>query len=122
MSDKKILLLDDEERLLDLLGDFVEDMGHDVKMFNHSVEAYEAFAATPDAFKMIITDHTMPELSGLGLIAKVREISKDTPCVLTSGAALDEIEGLLESDPNFHYLKKPYKRVHLKELLDKFDF
>ncbi|WP_127717537.1 response regulator [Halobacteriovorax sp. HLS] len=122
MTKKKILLIDDEERLLDLLGDFVEDMGHDVEMQPKSALALEAFQNNPSAYKMIITDHTMPELSGLDLIAKVRLIDTDIPCVLTSGAALDEIDGLLESDSNFHYLKKPYKRRHLQELLDKFNF
>ena len=122
MSEKKILLLDDEERLLDLLGDFVDDMGHPVEMFTSSNQAFDSFSSSPEKYKMIITDHTMPDLSGLGLIAKVREISKETPCVLTSGAALDEIDDLLEKDSNFYYLKKPYKRIHLKELLDKFNF
>jgi DNA-binding NtrC family response regulator len=122
MSEKKILLLDDEERLLDLLGDFVDDMGHSVEMFTSSNAAFDSFSSSPDTYKMIISDHTMPELSGLGLIAKVREITKELPCVLTSGAALDEIDELLENDPNFYYLKKPYKRIHLQELLDKFDF
>lgn len=115
---KKILLLDDEASLLDLLGDFVEDMGHDVVLFTNPVEALESFKSSEDQYKMIITDHTMPELSGLSLISAVREINTEIPCILTSGTAFDEVESLTESDKNFYYLKKPYKKIDLKELLD----
>ncbi|ATH08207.1 response regulator [Halobacteriovorax marinus] len=115
---KKILLIDDEESLLDLLGDFVEDMGHEVELHTNPISALEIYNNGSDNFKMIITDHTMPELSGLSLISKVRESDKNIPCILTSGTAFDEIESLVQSDPNFFYLKKPYKKANLKELLD----
>ncbi len=116
---KKILLLDDEESLLDLLGDFVEDMGHEVELFSNPIAALESYKNASDDYKMIITDHTMPELSGLSLISQVRETNKEIPCILTSGTAFDEIESLTLSDANFYYLKKPYKKVNLQELLDK---
>lgn len=116
MNDK-ILLLDDEVSLLDLLGDFVEDMGHNVELFSNPVQALQSVQESNSEYKMIITDHTMPELSGLSLISKVREFNKDIPCILTSGTAFDEIETLIKSDPNFYYLKKPYKKVELEKLL-----
>ncbi|WP_372653728.1 response regulator [Halobacteriovorax sp.] len=117
MNDK-ILLIDDETSLLDLLGDFVEDMGHDVELFSNPILALESVENSKSDYKMIITDHTMPELSGLSLISKVREFDKDIPCILTSGTAFDEIESLTKEDPNFYYLKKPYKKIELEKLLN----
>ena len=116
---KKILLLDDEASLLDLLGDFVEDMGHNVQLFTNPIEALESYKSAESDYKMIITDHTMPELSGLSLISDVRETNSEIPCILTSGTAFDEIESLIKKDPNFYYLKKPYKKINLEELLEK---
>lgn len=120
MSEKLILLVDDEEKLVELLGDFVEAMGHEVDMHTSSKKALEAFKNNPEAYKLVITDHTMPEFSGVELISKIREISSDIHCILTTGTVLEEFESFINSDEHFSYLKKPYKRASLQELLDKF--
>ncbi|OUR97912.1 hypothetical protein A9Q84_06875 [Halobacteriovorax marinus] len=120
MSDKIVLIVDDEEKLVELTADLIEAMGHEVEVHTSSEKALVSFCANPQNYKLVITDHTMPGLSGVDLILKIREYSLDIPCILTTGAVLSEVEELFSADPNLTYLKKPYRRANLQELLEKY--
>lgn len=81
----RVLFVDDEEALVRLAYRAMPYCGCEVTGFTDSVEAVEAFAATPDAFDAVVTDFSMPGLTGLELTERVRAIRPDVPVVLTSG-------------------------------------
>jgi DNA-binding NtrC family response regulator len=60
-------------------------MGYDVVETTKSPDALEAFRSHPDLFDLVLTDQTMPRLSGVDLITKVREIRPEIPVILMTG-------------------------------------
>ncbi len=81
----RVLFVDDEEALVRLAYRAMPYCGCEVTGFTDPLEAAEAFAATPDGFDAVVTDLSMPGLTGLELTERVRAIRGDVPVVLTSG-------------------------------------
>jgi signal transduction histidine kinase/ActR/RegA family two-component response regulator len=82
-----ILVVDDEWPLVQAAQEMLTGLGYRVTARTSSVEALEAFRATPDRFDLVITDLTMPNLSGDRLAETIAAIRPETPIVLCSGYA-----------------------------------
>ncbi len=80
-----ILLVDDEEVLIEVLGDMLRLLGYRVTVTASSVEALSLFQRNPDDFDLLITDMTMPELTGERLTAEVRARRPDLPVIICTG-------------------------------------
>lgn len=80
-GDGLVLLVDDEEALVTLGQKMLEYLGYEVVVSTSSVEALKMFRAEPDKFDMVITDQTMPDLTGGELAAKILEM-RDIPIIL----------------------------------------
>jgi|WetSurMetagenome_2_1015567.scaffolds.fasta_scaffold137881_2 DNA-binding NtrC family response regulator len=78
----RILLVDDEEFLLDLIREILEEAGYEVTALANSSDAFRTFSAAPSEFDLIITDERMPELSGSDLLGQILEIRPDVPVIL----------------------------------------
>ncbi len=81
----RILLIDDEDMLVQLGTQILTDSGYDVTAMTSSAEALRLFEKNPRSFDLIITDQTMPSLSGKDLIKKILAIRPDIPTILTTG-------------------------------------
>ncbi len=82
---KRVLLVDDEEDVAKLIADFLTMKGIEVSMHTSSEAALAEFEADPDSFSAVVTDQTMPKVSGLELIEKVRDRREEIPVVICSG-------------------------------------
>lgn len=82
---ERILLVDDEEAIVLMMGQMLESFGYQVTAFTSSTEALQAFCDAPDAFDLILTDHTMPHLTGMDLAAKVHATRPEVPILMCSG-------------------------------------
>jgi DNA-binding response OmpR family regulator len=83
-------------------------------MYTSSLLALEAFRATPDRFALVVTDNTMPHLTGLELVRRIRGIRADVPVMMVSGVgAVMPIEQLQESGVQ-RLLPKPYQSSELR--------
>ena len=82
---EKILVIDDEIPLVLLGKQMLESLGYDVTTRTSSIEALELFKARPDRFDLVITDMTMPNLTGSELALKIAEIRPDIPVILCTG-------------------------------------
>ncbi len=80
-----ILFVDDEESLVDLGRDMLEGLGYEVTATTTSTRALALFLNAPDSFDAVITDQTMPELSGIDLARQLIEARADIPIFLTTG-------------------------------------
>ncbi len=80
-----ILVVDDEEVLVDVISGILTFMGYQVTTSNSSNEALVKFAAAPVDFDLVLTDMTMPDLTGIQLSNRLREIRPDIPIVLCTG-------------------------------------
>jgi PAS domain S-box-containing protein len=80
-----ILFVDDEEALVEMVQQMLEHLGYDVVARTSSREALEAFRAQPHKFDLVITDQTMPQLTGVDLSREVMAIRPDVPVILCTG-------------------------------------
>jgi CheY-like chemotaxis protein len=118
MADKKrILVVDDEPHLLDMLVDFCDAI--DVASIPAATgqEALEKAAAEkPDA---ITVDNRLPDMLGLDVLAKLKAdpVTKDIPVIVLSGDA-QTIETEAKKRGAFGVLLKPVTRAGLKQMLE----
>ncbi len=80
-----VLFVDDEEALTGLGKKMLSQMGYEVTTEKSGVDALATFKKNPQHFDVIITDQTMPKMSGTDLAKKVFKIRPDMPVVLSSG-------------------------------------
>lgn len=81
---ERILLVDDDESLVDMAKNMMETLGYRVTATTNSVETLDIFRKDPGAFDVIISDQTMPGMTGLQLSAELKSI-RDIPIILCSG-------------------------------------
>jgi PAS domain S-box-containing protein len=82
---ERILFIDDEKSLVDLGQQILERLGYDVSIRTSSVEALELFMEQPEKFDLVITDMTMPNMTGDDLAARLMNIRADIPVILCTG-------------------------------------
>ncbi|MBF0452872.1 MAG: response regulator [Candidatus Magnetomorum sp.] len=82
---ERILLVDDEAPIIEMMTFMLEQMGYLVTARTSSREALDLFRTHPDHFDLVITDQTMPELTGDILFQKIKAIRKDMPVILCTG-------------------------------------
>ncbi len=80
-----ILLVDDEHRIVELVRQMIETLGYKVFPRTSSIEALEAFRYDPGRFDLVLTDQTMPNMTGIELAKKIMEIRPDIPIIICTG-------------------------------------
>ncbi len=81
----RILFVDDEPALVRMCKRMIADLGYEVMAMTSSVDALKAFRARPLAFDLIITDMTMPNLTGVELAREMFKIRADIPVLICTG-------------------------------------
>ena len=82
---EKILFVDDESLLADLGKAFLETLGYQVTATTSANEALEIFRKNPDDFDLVISDQTMPEISGDRLAQEMMRVRPEIPVILCTG-------------------------------------
>jgi len=80
-----ILFVDDEEGIVELAQRMLSDLGYQVTACNDSREALNIYESDPESFDLVITDMTMPNLSGSELAQKIIRLRPGQPIVLCTG-------------------------------------
>ncbi|MCD4744000.1 MAG: cache domain-containing protein, partial [Desulfobacteraceae bacterium] len=82
---ENILLVDDDEQIADMTEQLISRLGYHVVSYTDSQKALEAFKKEPDKFDLVITDMTMPNITGTELAVKLLKIKPDIQIILCSG-------------------------------------
>ncbi|MDD5758297.1 MAG: ATP-binding protein [Desulfobulbaceae bacterium] len=111
-SHERIMVVDDEGMVRDVVSRSLIQAGYQVETFSNGLEAWNALSQAPYAWDLLVTDQTMPEITGDQLAVKVLEIRADLPIIICSGynsIMLDKayLPGLIL------YLQKPVSRKAL---------
>ena len=85
VGDERILLVDDEQSLAKMGSRMLEGLGYQVTVCTNSEEALELFRAKPNNYDLVITDTTMPRLTGDKLAVELMKIRADIPVILCTG-------------------------------------
>jgi CheY-like chemotaxis protein len=80
-----ILFVDDEESLVNLGKQFLERLGYETICVTSPIKALEIFSEQPDSFDLVITDMSMPKMTGVQLARKILEIRPNMPIILSTG-------------------------------------
>jgi len=80
-----ILFVDDEEMLAEMARTMLQRLGYTVTVRNSSLEALTSFQNQPEIFDLVITDQTMPGMTGIDLARRMLQIRPDLPIILCTG-------------------------------------
>lgn len=109
---EEVMVVDDEHGVASFIGELLILNGYQSKVVTDSRTALEIFQDNPDRFELVITDQTMPGMSGLELIEELRKLTPKKEIILCSGYS-DKINEDELMDNNIHFFKKPLSSQQL---------
>ncbi|MEW5900925.1 MAG: PAS domain S-box protein, partial [Acidobacteriota bacterium] len=112
---ERILFVDDEAQIVGMGKQILGRMGYHVVAQTSPLDALEAFRAQPDRFDLVITDVTMPEMTGDRLAGELKRIRPDIPIILCTGFSERITEENTKSLGVEEYLMKPLLKKDVAE-------
>jgi len=82
---ERVLFVDDDPALVAMGERMLEKLGYKVEVNTQSPEAFDAFYKDPNQFDIVISDYIMPDMTGLQLAKKIKEIRADIPIIICTG-------------------------------------
>jgi CheY-like chemotaxis protein len=114
---ERILLVDDEPDLVDVGKHLLCSLGYEVTGATGSIEALELFRAAPTRFDLVITDMTLPKMTGIDLSREIMQIRPDIPIILCSGIREAATETQVKALGIRAYCIKPLTRSNLSRVI-----
>ncbi|MBS0348347.1 MAG: response regulator [Proteobacteria bacterium] len=119
MSKAKILVVDDEPFNLDIVGEYLDEMGFDLVMVGSGEAAWEALSQPDSHFDLVLLDRMMPGMDGISVLRKIKgdERLRSTPVIMQTAATSPEQvrEGLAAGA--YYYLTKPFEGEALQTII-----
>ncbi len=115
-SKKKLLIVDDEELIRELLSDILADE-YDLILCKDGAEGIENFDRYAAQLSGVITDLVMPRVSGDKLVQHIRERMPDLPILIITGYERETDTALLQKGKSIHLLQKPFRIDRLQSML-----
>ncbi|HPS87120.1 MAG TPA: response regulator [Spirochaetota bacterium] len=112
-----ILLVDDEKMLTEINSSILESMGYTVLTCNNGSEALEIFRNHPGTINLVITDMTMPGMTGLHLTSEIRKINPHIPVLLCTGFNEQLTREKTEAAGIYEILMKPFTSLELGQAI-----
>jgi PAS domain S-box-containing protein len=118
-GNERILFVDDEKSMAEIGRRRLERLGYQVEAKTNPIEALELFRADPDQFNLVITDMTMPHITGDKLVKEILKIRPDMPTILCTGFSEKIDEEKAKKIGVRQYIEKPFDRGKLSRLVRK---
>ena len=112
-----VMIVDDQRSLVALAEETLAALGYEPAGFDSSVAALQAFRADPQRFDLVLTDETMPDLSGVELVREIRRVRPELPIVLMSGYSGAQLTERARAAGAGEVLRKPLVRRDIAEAL-----
>lgn len=116
---ERILFVDDEHNITKMARAMLEKSGYTVTVIMDSFEALKTFQNQPDAFDLVITDQTMPGMTGLDLSKRMLQKRPKIPIILCSGYSSIVNEDMAKAQGVKEYLSKPFSKETIHTLIRK---
>jgi len=121
-GNEKILFIDDEQSIVNMAKQMLERLGYKVDTKTSSIDALELFRSKSDQFDLIVTDMTMPSMTGDKLVKAILKIRSDMPTIICTGFS-EKINGERAKEIGATgYLEKPLDKrdlaVTIRQILD----
>ena len=119
---ERILFVDDEKIIAEMATRMIEHLGYEVSANTDSTEALEVFRSSPHMFDLVITDMTMPGMTGVDLAEELMKIREDIPIILCTGYSESVTEESAKDMGIRKFVMKPFVMERLatviKEVLE----
>jgi len=115
-SSFKLLIIDDDQNILNLLGNFLKAIHYDVVCETSSLDGLKQIEDDQNRFDLIITDLVMPDISGIGLISILKKDYPHIPIIAITGKGAEPEKLSLEAKADA-VLKKPFEMSYLKQVI-----
>lgn len=114
---ERILFVDDEQILVEMGQSILERLGYRVRTSTNPIEALELFRADPQQFDLVITDLTMPKMTGDELASELRRIRPDVRIILSTGFSETLNEETLKEAGISVLIRKPILKRHIARVV-----
>lgn len=114
---ENVMLIDNDAFFLDAIQAHITMLGYKVKAFVSSLQALEVFKRAPQQFDLIITDQSMPEMTGMQLVKEIRQINTAIPIILCTGFIKTVSKETANNYAITKILEKPVRRQNLAEAI-----
>jgi len=116
---ERVMVVDDEEAIRSIVCELLSQVDYRPTAFANGLEAWRAFSAAPNDWDLLITDRTMPEMTGDQLVAKIVALRPELPIILCSGYRDRTTGDEPPEGKGYRYLQKPVDvRLLLVEVAD----
>jgi CheY-like chemotaxis protein len=105
-----VMIVDDERALVALAEETLAELGYEPVGFDSSLAALHAFRAEPGRFDLVLTDETMPDLTGTEVAREMRQLRPDIPIILMSGYSGALLSERAQAAEVIDVLRKPLVR------------
>lgn len=116
-KDVNVLVIDDEERVCELLHKMLEKIGYHVETFTESSRALTRF--DEQSFDVVTTDLIMPGLTGFDVAKYKKEKKPAVPVILITGEYMQYYKKYLTKSGIDFFIPKPFKFEEIKSILEK---
>lgn len=116
MNPKKIMVVDDEQNIREIISEFLEEMGYSVTVAVDGLDALEKVAY--GQYDLYIIDVYMPRMGGLELIGKLKEIQPLAVIIVTTGYSSIDVAIKAIRTGAYHYLTKPVQAEELIKVVE----
>ncbi|MDB6043840.1 MAG: hypothetical protein JWM63_2391 [Gammaproteobacteria bacterium] len=110
-----VMIVDDERALVAVAEETLAQLGYEPVGFDSSVAALQAFRAEPKRFDLVLTDETMPDLTGTELAREIRQLRPDISIILMSGYSGTQLSERAQAAGVIDVLRKPLVRRDIAE-------
>jgi two-component system, cell cycle sensor histidine kinase and response regulator CckA len=114
---ERVLFVDDEDILVDLGNERLMKLGYDVIATTSSIEALELFKKESHRIDLVITDYTMPHLTGIDLARELLRVRADIPIILCTGHSDDISPEIIKAAGIRELLIKPQSRDEIAQAI-----
>jgi len=119
MGKERILFVDDDNVIVELQQINLESLGYTVTGVTNSAIALQIFREEPDTFDLLITDMTMPDMTGEELSKKVLALRPEMPIILCTGYSSRINEAKAKNLGISEFIEKPFSRIDLAKTIRK---
>jgi CheY-like chemotaxis protein len=110
-----VMVVDDERALVALAEETLAQLGYEPVGFDSSVAALQAFRSEPRRFDLVLSDETMPDLTGTELAREIRQLRPDISIILMSGYGGSQLSERAQAAGVVDVLRKPLVRRDIAE-------
>jgi CheY-like chemotaxis protein len=119
MGSGRIMVVDDEMAIAQMLKKMLQRLGYSITIFTDSIEAVSRFRRNPDAFDLVLTDMTMPKMTGAELTREVLSLRPKLPVIMITGFSEIIDKDKAQRMGVKEFILKPVKKEKLSQVVNR---